>query len=157
MEIVKAAKGNQKDICGSVERIDKFITRLYMDIKMLIRALEIYLAEFVGKIENNIVIPEITEMKIDHVLSFNYTNTFSIKYGEEKSIEYNYIHGEAKLTFGVLIRSSHIFNHRKLRFGKTYLCTDNFRNDRNHFRTAYRAGFSSAERVSTTILSTAGL
>ena len=96
MEIIKKAKGNLKDICGSIEQIDKFTGRLYKDLKTLIRALEIYLTEFVEKINNDIVIPEINELKIDHVLSFNYTNTFEKKYGIGKSIEYNFIHGEAK-------------------------------------------------------------
>lgn len=96
MEIIKKAKGNLKDICVSIEQIDKFTGRLYKDLKTLIRALEIYLTEFVEKINNDIVIPEINELKIDHVLSFNYTNTFEKKYGIGKSIEYNFIHGEAK-------------------------------------------------------------
>lgn len=96
MEIIKKAKGNLKDICGSIEQIDRFTGRLYKDLKSLIRALEIYLTEFVEKINNDIVIPEINELKIDHVLSFNYTNTFEKKYGIGKSIEYNFIHGEAK-------------------------------------------------------------
>ena len=96
MEIIKKAKGNLKDICGSIEQIDRFTGRLYKDLKSLIRALEIYLTEFVEKINNDIVIPEINELKIDHVLSFNYTNTFEKKYGMGKSIEYNFIHGEAK-------------------------------------------------------------
>lgn len=96
MEIIKKAKGNLKDICGSIEQIDRFTGRLYKDLKSLIRALEIYLTEFVKKIDNDIVIPEINELKIDHVLSFNYTNTFEKKYGIGKSIEYNFIHGEAK-------------------------------------------------------------
>ena len=73
MEIIKKAKGNLKDICGSIEQIDRFTGRLYKDLKSLIRALEIYLTEFVEKINNDIVIPEINELKIDHVLSFNYT------------------------------------------------------------------------------------
>ena len=95
MEIIKKAKGNLKEICGSIEQIDKFTGRLYKDLKSLIKALEIYLTEFVEKIDNDIVIPEINELKIDHVLSFNYTNTFEKKYGIGKSIEYNFIHGEA--------------------------------------------------------------
>lgn len=98
MEIIKKAKGNLKDICGSIEQIDRFTGRLYKDLKSLIRALEIYLTEFVEKINNDIVIPEINELKIDHVLSFNYTNTYEKKYGVGKSIEYNFIHGEAKIS-----------------------------------------------------------
>ena len=96
MEIIKKTRGNLKDICGSIEQIDKFTGRLYKDLKSLIRALEIYLTEFVEKINNDIVIPEINELKIDYILSFNYTNTFEKKNGIGKRIEYNFIHGEAK-------------------------------------------------------------
>lgn len=96
MGIIKKSKGNLKDICGSIEHIDRFTGRLYKDLKSLVRALEIYLTEFVEKINNDVVISEINELKIDHVLSFNYTNTFEKKYGIGKSIEYNFIHGEAK-------------------------------------------------------------
>ena len=76
MGIIKKSKGNLKDICGSIEHIDRFTGRLYKDLKSLVRALEIYLTEFVEKINNDVVISEINELKIDHVLSFNYTNTF---------------------------------------------------------------------------------
>lgn len=96
MGIIKKSKGNLKDICGSIEHIDRFTGRLYKDLKSLVRALEIYLTEFVEKINNDVVISEINELKIDHVLSFNYTNTFEKKYAIGKSIEYNFIHGEAK-------------------------------------------------------------
>lgn len=98
MEIVKKSKGNFKDVCGSIEQIDRFTNRLYKDLKSLTRALEIYLTEFVEKISNDILIPEIDKLKIDHVLSFNYTNTHEKKYGVGKNIEYNFIHGEAKIS-----------------------------------------------------------
>lgn len=33
---------------------------------------------------------------MDHVLSFNYTDTYNRIYGNNKNIEYNYIHGKAE-------------------------------------------------------------
>ena len=41
MGIIKKSKGNLKDICGSIEHIDRFTGRLYKDLKSLVRALEI--------------------------------------------------------------------------------------------------------------------
>lgn len=98
IRIIKSAKGTLKNVYGSIEQIDIFTNGLYKDLKALTRALEIYLTEFVEKISNDILIPEIDKLKIDHVLSFNYTNTFEKKYGVGKNIEYNFIHGEAKIS-----------------------------------------------------------
>lgn len=81
----------------SEEEIDKAIKVLTADLNRLTRALEIYLAEFVSKIDNKIKIPEIEELVPDHILSFNYTNTYEKIYGIEKNIEYDYIHGEASV------------------------------------------------------------
>lgn len=73
------------------------IARLEQDLNKLIRALEIYLADYVGNIGIEVVAPDIQSIKIDKVLSFNYTDTFNRLYGEEKDIKYDYIHGEADI------------------------------------------------------------
>lgn len=94
MKLIEKAKVQLKDI-SATDKVDKFSLRLYGDLKRLVRALELYLSEFVEKINNEIIVPEINDLKIDCVLSFNYTNTYKKKYGKEKTIKYNYIHGEA--------------------------------------------------------------
>ena len=68
---------------------------LLEDLNKLIRALEIYLTDFVEKIGISKISKDIKELDIDHVLSFNYTNTFEELYGQERNIEYDYIHGKA--------------------------------------------------------------
>lgn len=76
----------------------QLIVRLENDLDKLIRALEIYLTEYVN------VINEIEECKAiqgvnpDCVLSFNYSNTYERLYGNTKKIEYNYIHGKADIS-----------------------------------------------------------
>ena len=46
--------------------------------------------------------PDIAELKVDKVLSFNYTNPYERIYGEGNSdIEYDYIHGKAEITHDV--------------------------------------------------------
>lgn len=39
--------------------------------------------------------PDIENLEIDKVLSFNYTNTYKKLYGEDKDIEYCFVHGKA--------------------------------------------------------------
>lgn len=87
-----------RDSLPDVKAVDEQISLLSDDLKKLIRGLEIYLTEFVGKIKSNVMVPEIEKLDIDCVLSFNYTDTFKKKYGADKEINYNYVHGEAKLS-----------------------------------------------------------
>lgn len=66
---------------------------LYYDLNRLIRTLEIYLADYVEKIECNRVSPDIEKMSFDKVLSFNYTKTYTKLYDSCVCAEYDYIHG----------------------------------------------------------------
>ena len=75
-----------------------FIVTLENDLKKLILALEVYISEFVNIIEINKISREIANLKIDKVLSFNYSNTYDRVYGSrriEAPCEYDYIHGKA--------------------------------------------------------------
>lgn len=67
---------------------------LYQDLIRLIRAFEIYLCEYVEKIEIEKFSDEIKNCGIDHVISFNYSHTYQKFYGKSKNIKYDYIHGE---------------------------------------------------------------
>jgi len=79
------------------------IARLKHDLDKLIRALEIYLCEYVEKMHIKKKSPDIDKLEIDKVLSFNYTNTFSklytivIEKAEEYRDSYEYIHGKADI------------------------------------------------------------
>lgn len=78
----------------NINQIKVIKNRLLTDLNRMIRCLEIYLSKetedkFIDKI------PLFNELSIDHVLSFNYTNTFEKIYGNE-DIEYDYIHGKAR-------------------------------------------------------------
>lgn len=70
---------------------------LYQDLNKLTRAFEIYLCEYVGKIESVKISKEIKSLGIDHVLSFNYTHTYQKLYDKPKKIKYDYIHGESRI------------------------------------------------------------
>lgn len=95
--ILEVTQKSANDILGSVAKIDKFIDILERDLKRLIRALEIYLLDYVEKIECSIVSPDIGNIQFDKMLSFNYTNTFTKLYDTKESLKYDYIHGRADL------------------------------------------------------------
>ncbi len=81
---------------------------LLNDLNRLIRALEIYLCEYVEKIDTKVISPDIKDIAIQinpnthaalpaKVISFNYTNTFERLYDKGKNIEYDFIHGKADI------------------------------------------------------------
>ena len=95
--IMKAAKTTLQTAFKDLTAIDKFSHFLYEELERLIRALEIYIAEFVDKSLVRKQSPDIACLHPDHVLSFNYSNTYERLYGEGKEIEYDYLHGEADI------------------------------------------------------------
>jgi len=98
ISLLKAAKASLQNSLGSVTEIEKFIVFLNSELERFIRALEIYVAEFVNDIflrEKNV---DIENLKPDHVVTFNYSDTYERVYGTSRKVEYDYIHGEAKIT-----------------------------------------------------------
>ena len=79
-------------------------SRLLTDLSRLTRALELYLSYYVEDEQLYYKIPPlptIVGMKVDRVISFNYTDTFERIYGEIHSdVLYDYIHGKAKKGYG---------------------------------------------------------
>lgn len=72
--------------------------RLLSDLNKLIRAFEIYLCEYVEKIEVERKSPDIESLEeIGYILSFNYTDTYRNIYDVKDDIEYDYFHGKAKI------------------------------------------------------------
>ncbi len=77
--------------------------KLLDDLNRLIRMLEIYLCEYVEKIEIHKKSPDIENINADYVLSFNYTDTFlglysvTDKIGEKDGDAFDYIHGKADI------------------------------------------------------------
>lgn len=69
---------------------------LILDLKRLIRALEIYLSTYIESIEIS-KISYIDKLEIDKVLSFNYTKTYELLYCNNKTVDFDYIHGKADL------------------------------------------------------------
>ncbi len=92
---------NVKEVLGNKDNLNKLIGVLESDLNRLIRAFEIYLCEFVEKVYIQKKSPNIDELEVDFILSFNYTHIFSTIYEiSEKSKRegedpFDYIHGEA--------------------------------------------------------------
>lgn len=96
-KFLKAAGKKLTDLMKGIENFDKFVVHMELELEQLIRALEIYFIDFVKEIKVIKKIPEIDHLDaVDHVLSFNYTDTYNRIYGNNKNIEYNYIHGKAE-------------------------------------------------------------
>lgn len=57
--------------------------------------MEIYLSCFVNKVTISHLSDDIKGLNPDHILSFNYSNTYERVYGVGKCIQYAYIHGKA--------------------------------------------------------------
>lgn len=79
---------------------------LLSDLNRLIRALEIYLYEVVEQRGVYWRLPDINNIHIDKVLSFNYTDTYRRLYDPEGEAEYDFIHG--KLNGEVIVTTNNM-------------------------------------------------
>lgn len=77
----------------------KIKNKCIYDLERLTRCLEIYLSDYVNNYPVNFKIHDIKNIKIDKILSFNYTNTYERIYNAngEHQIEYDFIHGKANI------------------------------------------------------------
>ncbi len=69
---------------------------LYNDLNILIECLEIYLGQYVQQLQPEKLSPDVFELDIDCVLSFNYTDTYERLYSCKHSVKYDYIHGKVR-------------------------------------------------------------
>lgn len=113
--LTEGCREEQKKIEKTYITFKELRNRLSEDLNRLIRALEIYLTQYVEKINCKLVSPDIEEMVIkwskkedrtvgnviSNVLSFNYTNTYERLYLSKQttlSQEYmDFIHGKADI------------------------------------------------------------
>lgn len=72
------------------------------DLNKLTRCLEIYLSDYINNLPVSKRLPDILGLKVDKVLSFNYTNTYERLYGKDNpDIKYDYIHGKADISHDI--------------------------------------------------------
>lgn len=72
------------------KKFDGLMNKLLTDLNRLSRALEIYISDFVNKIPAS-GLEYIRYLQIDHLLSFNYSNTFQRLYAPIEDVDY--VHG----------------------------------------------------------------
>lgn len=101
ISVGKASKLSMKEAFRNYITLNAFATLLDKDLGRLIRALEIYIIKFVGNVPVERKNVDIDRLNPDHVLSFNYSNTYERVYGKEKEVEYDYIHGKADINKNV--------------------------------------------------------
>lgn len=111
-EIMKNLSNEYLDCHEQLRELESFKElrdRLYEDLNKLIRALELYLTEYVSQIECKIISPDISKiiMKIiEHedgtkgattskIVCFNYTDTLERVYKYCRTEDIDYIHGKA--------------------------------------------------------------
>lgn len=73
----------------------KYIEQVILKLNKLIRALELYLVDYVENMEVEVKSSDIEGINPTKVLSFNYTDTFSKVYVPINNVEYDFIHGKA--------------------------------------------------------------
>lgn len=78
---------------------DNLILDLENNLTNFIRCLEIYLEDCVANINLKYYSPDILDLEIDKVISFNYTDTFMRLYDCHKyyNIKYDFIHGKSNI------------------------------------------------------------
>jgi len=89
---------NNKKMLDKIDDFDYNIGRKIIldDLNQLIRCLEIYVEDCLGKYKVEYVSPDIQDIKFDKILSFNYTDTYRKVYQPNReAIDCNFIHGKA--------------------------------------------------------------
>ncbi|HBF65892.1 MAG TPA: hypothetical protein DDW34_09285 [Clostridium sp.] len=82
----------------SFSNFQKYKKRMIDDLNNLIRCLELYLEDVIINIDKSLLSLDIYGLKVNRVLSFNYTDTYERLYKcKNTNIEYDYIHGKLKL------------------------------------------------------------
>lgn len=95
--IVKAANTTIYAVLNSAWSIEEFSKHLYGELEKMIRALEMYISEFVQNIPIELKSKDVENLNPSHIVSFNYSNTYERLYGVGKITEYDYIHGKADI------------------------------------------------------------
>lgn len=105
-ESLKYLIGRERDRFSNVyfnmRSISCYREQFLDDLNKLTRCLEIYLSDYINNLPVSKRLPDILGLKVDKVLSFNYTNTYERLYGKDNpDIEYDYIHGKADIAHDI--------------------------------------------------------
>lgn len=89
----------RSSVFKSVDDVDRILNILLNDLNEITRALEIYIDAGINGItlSNKDKIKDFKDINPDHVLTFNYSNTYKRLYDHAGKKTYCYIHGEANI------------------------------------------------------------
>lgn len=89
----------QGTLITSMEPFDFWKDKLLKDLNRLTRCLEIYICDYVANIPIEKKLPDIKELDIHSVVSFNYTDTYRVNYATDPTqVNCDFIHGKAEIT-----------------------------------------------------------
>ncbi len=77
-----------------IENFNNVLKVMESDLDELIFHLEIYLQLAMEQIDQTKLLPFISSMQFDKIISFNYTNTYERVYDLKKEKDYHYVHGQ---------------------------------------------------------------
>ncbi len=77
-----------------IENFNNVLKVMESDLDELIFHLEIYLQLAMEQIDQTKLLPFISSMQFDKIISFNYTNTYERVYDLKKERDYHYVHGQ---------------------------------------------------------------
>ena len=80
----------------SPQTIDHYAEVVLDGLNRLIKLLQIYLYDYVEKSTCKYRLPDLSEIGVGRVLSFNYTDTFKKYYDSDGKIDYCFIHGKTQ-------------------------------------------------------------
>lgn len=93
---MKRLMPSMEEYISNIEQVLNQKEMLLEDLNKMIRSLEIYLSDYVAKLEIEVYNPDIFKLAPDYVLNFNYTSTYRNLYAKNDDlIGYDYVHGEA--------------------------------------------------------------
>ncbi len=84
-----------------LEKSESKVKILEDDLNRFILLLEIYLCVYVHNTNCTRLSKDIYDLKIEKIISFNYTNTYEKIYDNDKNAEYDYIHGKADMNHNI--------------------------------------------------------
>lgn len=91
-------KGNATNKTLKSQGIQEYKENMLKDLNELIRCFEIYLEDCVGNIDKKMLSPDIYDLRIDKLLSFNYTGTYERIYScKNRNVDFDYIHGKSNI------------------------------------------------------------
>ena len=103
ISVLKPFIGKNKTVFFNMSPIENWKSQLLKDLNRLTRCLEIYLSDYIQNIPIKNKLPDIIDLNIHAIVSFNYTDTYRKNYDATnlKKIDCDFIHGKADINHNI--------------------------------------------------------